>query len=249
MFWLLPPPFFFSKYVIIGQLIYAIFYIFGNFKVFIGLYENGVCLDLFILSACSSTVSASGRQSSQSKSSPCKGGGDMESRLTRLEQNFDDMRQKQCSERVADALKNVRILAGRPKLTSPSVLLASMEVLVEAALKAGHSDTDFFSKALQACRQYENIPDLCNLCLKLFGSSEDKKISSAIAEWVKTNKHESKLSSEKEDQSRSVTINTVQQQPNVPVSYPPFQFPAPYPIGYPGMGNFPGHFSFWDEQT
>lgn len=72
----------------------------------------------------------------------------MESRLTRLEQNFDDMRQKQCSERVADALKNVRILAGRPKLTSPSVLLASMEVLVEAALKAGHSDTDFFSKAL-----------------------------------------------------------------------------------------------------
>ncbi|CAC5426858.1 unnamed protein product [Mytilus coruscus] len=109
--------------------------------------------------------------------------------MQQKEQNFCTLKQKQAAERVEDALKNLRVLADKPKITSPSLLLASMEVQVECVLKAGHIDTDFFCKALQACRQYETNPDICSLCLKLLGSNDDKKISAAIAEWVKTKKH------------------------------------------------------------
>lgn len=49
----------------------------------------------------------------------------------------------------------------------------------------GHKDAEFFNKALQACRRFEESEDVCGLCLKLIGSSEDRKISTAIAEWVK----------------------------------------------------------------
>ena len=86
------------------------------------------------------------------------------------------------TDKVTEALKSVRALAGRPKLTPPSVLIAALEFLVECANKASHPEADFFSKALQACRQFENHDDISNLCLKLFGSSEDKKISATIAE-------------------------------------------------------------------
>ncbi|CAG2234151.1 unnamed protein product [Mytilus edulis] len=89
----------------------------------------------------------------------------------------------QISDKVTEALKSVRALAGRPNLTPPSVLIAALGFLVECANKASHPEADFFSKALQACRQFENHDDISNLCLKLLGSSEDKKISATIAEW------------------------------------------------------------------
>ena len=68
------------------------------------------------------------------------------------------------------------------KLPSPGVLIAAMEVLVENATKSGHGELDYFNKALSACRQYEDHSDVCNLCLKLLGSSEDKQISSVVAD-------------------------------------------------------------------
>lgn len=92
-----------------------------------------------------------------------------------MEESLVSLKSKQAGDRVEEALKNVRVLAGRPKLTSPSVLLASLEVLVENAAKAGHNETAYFTKALQTCRQYEDNVDMCSLCLKLLGSSEDKK--------------------------------------------------------------------------
>ena len=41
-------------------------------------------------------------------------------------------------------------------------------------------------KALAACRQHEEHPDVCGLCLKLLGSSDDRKIASSVSEWAKT---------------------------------------------------------------
>ena len=57
---------------------------------------------------------------------------------------------------------------------------------------------DFFSKALQARRRFEDSEDVCGLCLKLKGSSEDRKISSAIAEWVKGKKYDKESDRERE---------------------------------------------------
>jgi len=89
-----------------------------------------------------------------------------------MESNFDSLKTQQITEKVSEVLKHVITLAGRPKLTSASVLISAMEVLVEYAHKAGHPDMEFYSKALQACRQFEGHDDIiCNLCLKLLGSS------------------------------------------------------------------------------
>jgi hypothetical protein len=41
-----------------------------------------------------------------------------------------------------------------------------------------HPDQDFIKKSLIACRHHEQHPDLCGLCLKLFGSSDGRKITS-----------------------------------------------------------------------
>lgn len=155
-----------------------------------------------------------------------------------LENNVQSLQQKQSSDRVEEALKNVRVLAGRPKLTSPSVLLAAMEVLVECAAKAGHPEADYFSKSLQTCRQFENHPDMCTLCLKLIGSSEDKKITNTVADWVKSKKYETKTE-EKKDESvaipKAATCNPFQ---SLAGYYPYPQFPAPcMPMGPPpGLG-------------
>lgn len=114
------------------------------------------------------------------------------------------------------------------------MLLASLEVLVDCALKAGHSDTEYFSKALQACRQFEDNPDVCNLCLKLLGSSEDKKISATIAEWAKNKKYDSKVVEKEKEPKVSQNVNIIPDQQNMPFLYPPYPSPMSFGSAYPG---------------
>ncbi|CAG2207256.1 unnamed protein product [Mytilus edulis] len=178
----------------------------------------------------SGTETASGNVGS---SSAPTGGADLEARLKEMEKHLDGMRNQQHADKVDEALKHVRVLANRPKLTSACVLLASLEVLVDCALKAGHNETEYYSKVLQACRHYEDNPDVCNLCLRLLGSSEDRKISSAIAEWSKNKKYDSKAEKEKEP-SVGQSVNLLQDQQQIPYFYPPY--PAPMPMGH----NYPG---------
>lgn len=120
---------------------------------------------------------------------PCTGNGDgaanLEDRLKGLEQNVSVLKSKSGEQKVDDAIRQVRLLAARLKLTPSHVLIASLEMLVDVAKCEGHKDAEFFNKALQACRRFEESEDVCGLCLKLIGSSEDRKISTAIAEWVK----------------------------------------------------------------
>lgn len=78
--------------------------------------------------------------------------------MHKFEKHLDCLKQYQNAESVENALKNVRILAGRPKLIAPIVLLASLEVLIHRVVKAGLSDTEYYSRALQACRQFEDKP-------------------------------------------------------------------------------------------
>ena len=137
-----------------------------------------------LTSAASSTrpaTSMAGDQGPQIQNTPgsistsTKTSSDLEGRLRKMENSFDNLRNQQISDKVTEALKSVRTLTGRPNLTPPSVLIAALGFLVECANKASHPEADFFSKALQACRQFENHDDISNLCLKLLGSSEDKK--------------------------------------------------------------------------
>ena len=90
---------------------------------------------------------------------------------------------------VEDALHQIRVLAARPALTAPHVLLAAVELLVEQAALSGHADAPFYSKALRACREMSTVEDLGGLCLKLFGSAEDKKISAALSEFAKSKRY------------------------------------------------------------
>ncbi|XP_069101990.1 uncharacterized protein [Argopecten irradians] len=90
---------------------------------------------------------------------------------------------------VTDALRQISILAGRPRLTTPAVLIAAVESLVDIATRTACPELDYYCKALQACRRFESSSDLCGLCQKLFGSKEDKRISSAVAEWSKHQKY------------------------------------------------------------
>jgi hypothetical protein len=69
---------------------------------------------------------------------------------------------------------------------------------------------------------------------KTYGSSEDRKISSAIAEWVKGKKYD------KESDRERVKENSAS-------NVPPFPYPAPmfqnFPFGFPPM-SLPGFMGF-----
>ena len=99
-------------------------------------------------------------------------------KIDALKRNSKDMQ-------VDEALVYIRTLATRPQLTTPSVLLAAIEMLVDSANKAYHEDSSLFSKSFAMCKKYEDNLDFCGLVLKLFGSQEDEKISSLIADWAK----------------------------------------------------------------
>ncbi|VDI69358.1 Hypothetical predicted protein [Mytilus galloprovincialis] len=97
--------------------------------------------------------------------------------LAEMEKHLDGMRNQQHADKVDEALKHVKVLASRPKLTSACVLLASLEVLVDCALKAGHNETEYYSKVLQACRHYEDNPD--------GGSVKKLRFHPDIPDWEK----------------------------------------------------------------
>ena len=70
---------------------------------------------------------------------------------------------------VEVAIRQGRLLAAAPNLTSPHIILASVEALVATATRRGHSEANYYSKSLQACRRFDDSNDLCGVVLKLFG--------------------------------------------------------------------------------
>ena len=114
--------------------------------------------------------------------------GSMEEQLQSMRSDLEALKSRREGLQVDEALSNVRSLASRPNLTSPNVLMAAIETLIEVANKANYKDASMFSKAYATCKRYEENEDFCGLVLKLFGSQEDKKIASIIADWAKAKK-------------------------------------------------------------
>lgn len=70
-------------------------------------------------------------------------------------------------------------------------------MLVDVVKCEGYKDVEFFNKVFQVCRCFEESEDVCGLCLKLIGFSEDRKIFIVIVEWVKGKKYDKENEKEK----------------------------------------------------
>ncbi|KAJ8300927.1 hypothetical protein KUTeg_022446 [Tegillarca granosa] len=67
----------------------------------------------------------------------------LENRLKEVERRITSVTGRDAESQVEDGLKNLRILASRPGLTQPHVLLAALETLVGVAVKVSHKEAVF----------------------------------------------------------------------------------------------------------
>lgn len=129
----------------------------------------------------------------------------------------------------------IRILATRPKLTIPGILLATIEMLVDAANKVNHKDSVLFSKSYAMCKKFEDHTDFCGLVLKLFGSQEDK-ISSLISDQIKLKKYQDGSKEKTTVQQNDMLVASGSGYPLLGFGFPSPGFKFPYPGFYPGPG-------------
>ena len=66
----------------------------------------------------------------------------LEGRMKKLEDGLASHHRQSTEE----ALKSVRILASRPKLTAPGALISALELLVENATIGGHPEKDYYGE-------------------------------------------------------------------------------------------------------
>ena len=111
----------------------------------------------------------------------------MMSRLEKMEKNL-----KETSE-TDSALAKVRRLTLRAHLVDPYIIMEAVEALAEAAASEKHKDAPLYRKAFRTCKKFEDNPDLGGLLVKLFGSSEDRKVQNAVNDWAKGLKNEGKI--------------------------------------------------------
>ena len=120
-------------------------------------------------------------------------------------------------------------------------MLAAIEALVTVATKFGHKEAESFSKAYTHCKKFEDSKDIGNLAMKLFGSAEDKKLASMVAEWMKGKKYDispkksAKVEPEKENVNLLSKNYTCEMPHNFGVMANPASFGFPYPQGPSGM--------------
>ena len=84
--------------------------------------------------------------------------------LSSLKQEVDALKTKRLDLQVDEALANIRNLASRPKLTSPHVLLAAVEMLVDIAHKTSHKEAGLYSKAFSTCKNTKIVRIFVALC-------------------------------------------------------------------------------------
>ncbi|KAJ8315852.1 hypothetical protein KUTeg_008002, partial [Tegillarca granosa] len=151
--------------------------------------------------------------------------------LKSIREDIDALKSRKDGKQVDEAL--TRRDAVGPELTSPNVLMAAIETLVEIAQKTSHKDV-LHAKAFSICKKYEENEGFCDLVLKLFGSPEDKKVASVVADLAKARKYESDKKTDK----------TVGMSAFVQSSPSPGFMPFPYPVnmGYSPMMMTTPHF-------
>ena len=81
------------------------------------------------------------------------GESSVDMQLKTMRQDLDALKNQKDGVQVDEALATVRTLASRPKLTSPNVLMAAIEHLVEIANKTSYKDATLFSKSLSICKK------------------------------------------------------------------------------------------------
>ncbi|KAJ8308870.1 LOW QUALITY PROTEIN: hypothetical protein KUTeg_013744, partial [Tegillarca granosa] len=140
------------------------------------------------LPSCSGTATSSANNTEHGQtdtSSSATSVDNLENRLKEVERRITSVTGRDAESQVEDYLKYD---FGLTTQSYSHVLLAALETLVGVAVKVSHKEAEFFSKAYVHCKRYEDNDDLCGLTMKLFGTSEDKKIDNAVADWNKSMK-------------------------------------------------------------
>lgn len=75
---------------------------------------------------------------------------------------------------------------------------------------------------------------MCSLCLKLLGSSDDRKIASGVADWTKACSKKESMKDKGSKDEKEKPVNFMSYSPLVPQGYP--LYPPPFfPFGNPGV--------------
>jgi len=165
---------------------------------------------------------------------------DLQARLEELEGRLQSMERSEGATEVETAQQQVGRLLSRIHLVDTHVIVTALEGLVEAAQASHHKEASYYKKALAEVKRHEGAEGFGSLVLQLFGSGEDKKISSVVQSWHKLVKAEGEGKSRP---SGAVSFEPAQAQvQHLPPHYPPPVYPmAPYawpqqqPFGYGGF--------------
>jgi len=126
---------------------------------------------------------------------------------------------------VEQAQAQVGRMLGRIAVIDQHVVISTLEVLVEAAAACHHKELGYYKKALQEVKRHEGEEGFCQLVAQLFGTSEDKRVISAVASWRKVVRAEEKPARPVAPKSQGAPV----QAPPQAAHYPP---PPMYPMGY-----------------
>lgn len=156
---------------------------------------------------------------------PEAGAEELEHRL--LEAIQQRMTENEGQSELDTALSTVRRMLGRITLVQPHIIIHNVETLMEAAQRVCSPDAEFYKSALREIRRFEDDANLGKLVTSLFGSTEDKRVMSAVATWHRASKAEGGA----DDTGRRAEVRPKQaaqeQQP------PPLQQWSPVPGFYP----------------
>jgi len=84
-----------------------------------------------------------GHHTSTSSSPQPSASNDFEVRMRAIEQKILNLKSQTGDNKVEEALRQVRILVSRPKLTPTHVLIAALEMLVDVATQSSHKEVEF----------------------------------------------------------------------------------------------------------
>ena len=156
------------------------------------------------------------------------------------------MEQAKGPTEVEAALQQVSRMTARIGRVEGHVILATLEGLVEAAQGARHTEASFWAKALEKVRHFESRSSkesFHQLVISLFGSQEDKRLSSALNSWhkmVRAEEGKDKPSAGRTQEAQAPAPAPMPAPVQMPY-YQPFYAPPPPPHHPPpsyGYGRF-----------
>jgi hypothetical protein len=173
---------------------------------------------------------------------------DQGDRLAAMERELKRMREATHQESVEQALKQVRSLASKPTV-SGTVLVASIENLVDTAMRTGHAQAQAYKMSLRAVAEFEGSPEIRSLVLSLFGDATAKRLTKIVDDWRKTVPKTAPPTSSPSSPSHIASVSPVlapMQQLQAPPGYLPSPLQHPnysYPVPPSYYGSPPAYYS------